>query len=96
MSPTEADLHIALIHPQIGPNAGNAGRLCLGIELVFIWYTLWGFPRLIKRCGVPDSTIGRTFGAWSTRAWPHFFLGGGTPGMGSFSEGKSPDLTGAV
>jgi tRNA (cytidine/uridine-2'-O-)-methyltransferase len=24
-------LHIALIHPEIGPNAGNAGRLCLGL-----------------------------------------------------------------
>lgn len=24
-------LHIALVHPEIGPNAGNAGRLCLGV-----------------------------------------------------------------
>ena len=24
-------LHIALVHPQIGPNTGNIGRLCLGI-----------------------------------------------------------------
>ena len=24
-------LHIALVHPEIGPNAGNAGRLCLGL-----------------------------------------------------------------
>ena len=24
-------LHVALICPEIGPNAGNAGRLCLGI-----------------------------------------------------------------
>jgi tRNA (cytidine/uridine-2'-O-)-methyltransferase len=24
-------LHIALVHPEIGPNAGNIGRLCLGI-----------------------------------------------------------------
>lgn len=24
-------LHIALLEPEIGPNAGNAGRLCLGI-----------------------------------------------------------------
>ena len=27
----EPRLHIALLHPEIGPNAGNAGRLCLGI-----------------------------------------------------------------
>jgi tRNA (cytidine/uridine-2'-O-)-methyltransferase len=27
----EPRLHLALIHPQIGPNAGNAGRLCLGL-----------------------------------------------------------------
>jgi tRNA (cytidine/uridine-2'-O-)-methyltransferase len=26
-----ARLHIALIEPQIGPNAGNVGRLCLGV-----------------------------------------------------------------
>ena len=31
MARPEAQLHIALIHPQIGPNAGNAGRLCLGL-----------------------------------------------------------------
>ena len=31
MSPAAPRLHIALIHPEIGPNAGNAGRLCLGI-----------------------------------------------------------------
>lgn len=24
-------LHVALLHPEIGPNAGNAGRLCLGL-----------------------------------------------------------------
>ena len=23
--------HVALLHPEIGPNAGNAGRLCLGL-----------------------------------------------------------------
>jgi len=27
----EPSLHIALIHPEIGPNTGNIGRLCLGI-----------------------------------------------------------------
>ena len=25
-------LHIALLNPEIGPNTGNIGRLCLGIE----------------------------------------------------------------
>ena len=24
-------LHVALLHPEIGPNTGNAGRLCLGL-----------------------------------------------------------------
>ena len=24
-------LHVALVHPEIGPNTGNIGRLCLGI-----------------------------------------------------------------
>jgi tRNA (cytidine/uridine-2'-O-)-methyltransferase len=27
----EPRFHIALLRPEIGPNAGNAGRLCLGI-----------------------------------------------------------------
>lgn len=27
----EARLHIALVNPEIGPNTGNIGRLCLGI-----------------------------------------------------------------
>ena len=28
---TAPNLHIALIEPEIGPNAGNVGRLCLGV-----------------------------------------------------------------
>lgn len=28
---SEPRFHVALIHPEIGPNAGNAGRLCLGV-----------------------------------------------------------------
>ena len=27
----EPRLHIALLQPEIGPNAGNVGRLCLGL-----------------------------------------------------------------
>lgn len=27
----EPSLHIALLHPEIGPNTGNIGRLCLGL-----------------------------------------------------------------
>jgi tRNA (cytidine/uridine-2'-O-)-methyltransferase len=29
--PDTPSLHIALVNPQIGPNTGNIGRLCLGI-----------------------------------------------------------------
>ena len=28
---SEPSLHIALVNPEIGPNTGNIGRLCLGI-----------------------------------------------------------------
>lgn len=28
---SEPRFHVALLHPEIGPNAGNAGRLCLGV-----------------------------------------------------------------
>jgi len=30
----EPDLHIALYHPEIPPNTGNIGRLCVGLGLV--------------------------------------------------------------
>ena len=31
MSPRTPRFHVALLHPEIGPNAGNIGRLCLGV-----------------------------------------------------------------
>ncbi len=31
MTPESPLLHIALLNPEIGPNAGNVGRLCLGM-----------------------------------------------------------------
>ena len=31
MTPESPPLHIALLNPEIGPNAGNVGRLCLGM-----------------------------------------------------------------
>ena len=55
MSPTEADLHIALIHPQIGPNAGNAGRLCLGIGACLHLVHPLGFStsdKAVRRAGL--------------------------------------------
>jgi len=32
MSRPEPRFHIALLHPEIGPNTGNIGRLCLGVR----------------------------------------------------------------
>ena len=32
MTPDAPRLHIALLNPEIGPNTGNIGRLCLGIH----------------------------------------------------------------
>ena len=52
---TDFDLHIALIHPQIGPNAGNAGRLCLGMDACLHLVHPLGFStsdKAVRRAGL--------------------------------------------
>ena len=48
-------LHIALMQPEIGPNAGNAGRLCLGIGARLHLIHPLGFQtddRAVRRAGL--------------------------------------------
>jgi tRNA (cytidine/uridine-2'-O-)-methyltransferase len=50
-----ATLHIALLRPEIGPNAGNIGRLCLGIEAVLHLIRPLGFEiddKAVRRAGL--------------------------------------------
>jgi tRNA (cytidine/uridine-2'-O-)-methyltransferase len=55
MGSPEPRLHIALIHPQIGPNAGNIGRLCLGIDAELHLVHPLGFStsdKAVRRAGL--------------------------------------------
>jgi len=51
----EPSLHIALLNPEIGPNAGNVGRLCLGIGAVLHLIHPLGFEtddKAVRRAGL--------------------------------------------
>ena len=55
MARPEPRLHIALIEPQIGPNAGNIGRLCLGIGACLHLVHPLGFStsdKAVRRAGL--------------------------------------------
>lgn len=47
--------HIALVHPEIGPNAGNIGRLCLGMGAALHLVHPLGFStdeKQVRRAGL--------------------------------------------
>ena len=51
----EPRLHIVLICPEIGPNAGNVGRLCLGIQATLHLVHPLGFQtddKAVRRAGL--------------------------------------------
>ena len=55
MGRPEPKLHIALVNPQIGPNAGNIGRLCLGIDAALHLVHPLGFStsdKAVRRAGL--------------------------------------------
>jgi len=48
-------LHIALLHPEIGPNTGNVGRLCLGLGATLHLIHPLGFrtdDKAVRRAGL--------------------------------------------
>ena len=52
---SEPALHVALIHPEIGPNAGNIGRLCLGVGAALHLVHPLGFStddKQVRRAGL--------------------------------------------
>jgi tRNA (cytidine/uridine-2'-O-)-methyltransferase len=70
-------LHIALIHPEIGPNTGNIGRLCLGVGARLHLVHPLGFStsdKAVRRAGLDywkhvdcvEHTDLETFWAWLT------------------------------
>ena len=51
----EPPLHIVLLCPEIGPNAGNVGRLCLGIQATLHLVHPLGFQtddKAVRRAGL--------------------------------------------
>ena len=55
MQVENSKLNIALVHPQIGPNAGNIGRLCLGVDAALHLVHPLGFStsdKAVRRAGL--------------------------------------------
>jgi len=52
---TDPLLHVALFHPEIPPNTGNVGRLCVGYDLVLHLVHPLGFDideKAVRRAGL--------------------------------------------
>ena len=77
-------LHIALMQPEIGPNAGNIGRLCLGVEAHLHLVHPLGFrtdDKPVRRAGldywkhvtVTEYEDSEAFWAWADGRRIHLF-----------------------
>ena len=84
-------LHIALMQPEIGPNAGNIGRLCLGVGAHLHLVHPLGFrtdDKAVRRAGldywkhvaVTEHESADTFWEWANGRRIHLFsTKSGTP-----------------
>jgi tRNA (cytidine/uridine-2'-O-)-methyltransferase len=81
--------HIALLHPEIGPNAGNAGRLCLGLGARLHLVHPLGFQtddKAVRRAGldywkhvdVVEHDSAEAFWAWTAGRRVHLFSAKGS------------------
>ena len=81
--------HIALLHPEIGPNAGNAGRLCLGLGARLHLIHPLGFQtddKAVRRAGldywkhvdVVEHESEAAFWGWAEGHRVHLFSARGT------------------
>jgi len=77
-------LHLALLHPEIGPNAGSIGRLCLGVGVRLPLVHPLGFrtdDKAVRRAGldywkhvdVVEHTSAEAFWDWAGDRRVHFF-----------------------
>ena len=77
-------MHIALMEPEIGPNAGNIGRLCLGLNAQLHLIHPLGFQtddKAVRRAGldywkhvaVTEHGSGREFWDWAVGRRVHLF-----------------------
>ena len=85
----EPVLHLALLNPEIGPNAGNIGRLCLGIGARLHLVAPLGFStsdKAVRRAGldywkhvdVVEHADADAFWAWTGQRRVHLFSAHGT------------------
>ncbi len=89
MSGQEPRFHIVLLHPEIGPNAGNAGRLALGVGARLHLVHPLGFQtdeKAVRRAGldywrhvdVVEHADEESFFAWLGDRPIHLFSSHGT------------------
>lgn len=94
--------HIALLHPEIGPNAGNAGRLCLGLGARLHLVHPLGFQtddKAVRRAGldywkhvdVVEHGSAEAFWSWAEGRRVHLFSA-----KGSEAHTRCPVQTGDV
>jgi len=80
----EPVFHVALLQPEIGPNAGNAGRLCLGIGARLHLIHPLGFQtddKAVRRAGldywkhvdVTEHASAAAFWTWAADRRVHLF-----------------------
>ena len=100
MTPESPSLHIALLNPEIGPNAGNVGRLCLGIDAHLHLIHPLGFDtddKAVRRAGldywrhvqVTEHPSEADFWAWlgDRKVWLYSAHGSQPHTAGRFSKG---------
>jgi tRNA (cytidine/uridine-2'-O-)-methyltransferase len=87
--PTDPCLHVVLYEPEIPPNTGNAGRLCLGIGARLHLVHPLGFDvdaKAVRRAGLDywkhvdlqEHADGDAFWAWATGRRTFLFSAKGT------------------
>lgn len=86
---TDPVFHVALLHPEIGPNAGNAGRLCLGLGARLHLIHPLGFQtddKAVRRAGldywkhvdVVEHVTAEGFWSWAEGRSVHLFSARGS------------------
>jgi len=94
MASREPDLHVALYHPEIPPNTGNIGRMCVGLGLRLHVVHPIGFSmeaKYVRRAGLDywkhvdlqEHEDEASFWAWAEGRRVHLFS---SHGEGTYTE----------
>lgn len=87
--PAKPHLHLVLLHPEIPPNTGNVGRLCVGLDLALHVVHPIGFSmdaKAVRRAGLDywssvdlrEHADASAFWAWAEGRRVHLFSSHGT------------------